>query len=443
MVGDLPNEVGTRYSFAAVDLRQSTFELLTQARKLVAPHATHPCSEIAVAFYGFEPASATRCAEAITAALEAGLDRLPSYKSASKTPRRTETVTLYGVPPQLDLSPARAAGEGNNLARHLTSLPPNKLTPSIYRKELQRLARSHGWDMKFLGQRKLQEHNAGAFLAVAQGSENDDAGIVHLHYQPQRKRPTARLAIVGKGVCFDTGGTNLKPAKSMQGMHEDMAGSAVAVGLLLALTRLKVEFSIDCWLALSENLIGPRAYKQNDVVTASNGTTIEVVHTDAEGRMLLADTLHLATRHKPTLTLDFATLTGACVYALSTRFSGAFTNRPALVSEIIEAGRASGERVWPFPMDADFDSELESQVADIKQCTLAGEADHILAARFLNRFVNESPWIHVDLAAGNNKGGLAHVPSDVTGFGVRFALELLLGRRLLDKLNAEDAAAKS
>jgi len=167
---------------------------------------------------------------------------------------------------------------------------------------------------------------------------------------------------------------------------------------------------------------------------ASNGTTIEVVHTDAEGRLLLADTLHLATQNQPSLVLDYATLTGTCVYALSTRLSGAFTNRPELREILIAAGRDSGERVWPFPMDEDFDSELESQVADIKQCTLAGEADHILAARFLNRFVNNVPWIHLDLSAGNHKGGLAHVPTNITGFGVRFSLELLLGKRVLDQL---------
>ena len=434
VIGDLPNDIGTRYSLAAIDAERSTFDMLTLARKLIAPHVEQRCNQLAVAFYGLDPSIATRCADALISAWEAAVVPLPTFKSGKQSKPQALELSLWGVPNELALTRARASANGTTLARRLTSMPPNRLTPALYRKEIQRLARAHGWRSTFLGRQALKSRRAGAFLAVAQGSENQEAGIMHLRYQPRKTRGARSLALVGKGVCFDTGGTNLKPAKSMHGMHEDMEGSAVALGTLLALTELKVNFPVDCWLALSENLIGPRAYKQNDVITASNGTTIEVVHTDAEGRLLLADTLHLATQNRPTLVLDYATLTGACVYALSTRMSGAFTNRPELLDILIGAGRTSGERVWPFPMDEDFDSELESQVADIKQCTLAGEADHILAARFLDRFVNKVPWIHVDLSAGNHKGGLGHVPTDITGFGVRFTLELLLGKRVLEQL---------
>jgi leucyl aminopeptidase len=211
----------------------------------------------------------------------------------------------------------------------------------------------------------------------------------------------------------------------------------VALGTLLALSRLKAPFAVDCWLALAQNHIGPHAYKQNDVVTACDGTTIEVVHTDAEGRMVLADTLALASRAKPHLIIDYATLTGTCVYALGTRYSGAFTNREALIAEVIAAGRESGERVWPFPLDEDYDEALQSTIADIKQCTLEGEADHILGARFLRRFVADRPWLHIDLSAGNSKGGLAHIPTEVTGFGVRFTLGLLLDRKIMDGLRSD------
>jgi leucyl aminopeptidase len=233
---------------------------------------------------------------------------------------------------------------------------------------------------------------------------------------------------------------NLKPARYMHGMHEDMEGSAVALGTLLALTELQVDFTVDCWLALAQNHIGPKAYKQNDIVVASNGTSIEIVHTDAEGRMVLADTLAFAAKKKPALMIDYATLTGACVYALGTSYSGAFSNRDDLIDDIIEAGRNSGERVWPFPLDKDYDKALQSTVADIKQCTLEGEADHILASRFLSRFVDDTPWLHVDLSAGNSKGGLAHIPTDITGFGVRFTLDLLLKQKVLQdrkKLSAK------
>ena len=148
--------------------------------------------------------------------------------------------------------------------------------------------------------------------------------------------------------------------------------------------------------------------------------------------MILADTLALAGKKKPGFMIDYATLTGACVYALGTSYSGAFTNRPDLIPTLIETGRNSGERVWPFPMDEDYDTQLESKVADIKQCSTEGEADHILAARFLNRFVDKTiPWLHIDLASGNHKGGLAHIPTDITGFGVRYTLNLLLEQNVL------------
>ena len=167
-------------------------------------------------------------------------------------------------------------------------------------------------------------------------------------------------------------------------------------------------------------------------MTAANGKTIEVMHTDAEGRMVLADTLYLASQAKPKLLIDYATLTGACIGALSTRLSGALTNRPTLVPTLIRAGEDSGERVWPFPLYDDFKKALKSNVADIKQCTLENDADQILAAVFLKQFLAHDPdWVHLDLSAGNRKGGLAHIPSDITGFGVRFTLNLLLDRKIL------------
>jgi leucyl aminopeptidase len=210
-------------------------------------------------------------------------------------------------------------------------------------------------------------------------------------------------------------------------MHEDMNGSAVALGILLAATQSNMPARIDCWLAIAQNHIGPLAYKQNDVVTALNGTTIEIVHTDAEGRMVLADTLTLASRAKPDFMIDFATLTGSMAVALGDRYSGILGNREDMLCKAIGAGLAAGERVSAFPFDEDYEEELESGIADIKQCTLEGGADHILATRFLSKFIEgDVPWIHVDLSSTNRKGGLGAVTSDVNGFGVGFGLELLL-----------------
>jgi leucyl aminopeptidase len=216
----------------------------------------------------------------------------------------------------------------------------------------------------------------------------------------------------------------------MAGMHEDINGSAVALGILVAATRAKLPVAIDCWLALAQNHISPRAYKQNDIVKALNGTTIEIVHTDAEGRMVLSDTLALAARAKPDLIASFATLTGSMHVALGDRYSGIFATSDELARDALAAARAAGERLCVFPMDEDYDEALESPVADVKQCTLEGGADHILAARLLKRFTDERPWIHMDLSASSTKGGLGAVASDVTGFGVAWGYTLIesLGR---------------
>ena len=211
----------------------------------------------------------------------------------------------------------------------------------------------------------------------------------------------------------------------MQGMHEDMNGSAVALGILLAITRAGLSIEIDCWLAIAQNHISPQAYKQNDVITALNGLTIEIVHTDAEGRMVLADTLTLAEKQKPDIIIDFATLTGSMHTALGSRYCGIFANQESLAQKAVNAGKKSGERVCVFPMDPDYDESLESKIADLKQCTIGGDFDHILAARFLNRFVQDTPWIHMDLSASNHEDGLGAVGSEVTGFGVNWAIELL------------------
>jgi leucyl aminopeptidase len=212
----------------------------------------------------------------------------------------------------------------------------------------------------------------------------------------------------------------------MLDMHTDMQGSAVALGTLLALAELEVPFGIDAWLAITENRLAADAYKSQDIVTAADGTTIQVIHTDAEGRMVLADTIALAAREQPAVIIDYATLTGSCVVALTERYSGAFSNRAGANALLQRVGTECGERVWPFPMDEDFDELLKSDVADVKQCSSESAGDHILGARFLSRFVPKSiPWIHFDLSAGQHKGGLAHVPTDITGFGVRLTVELL------------------
>jgi leucyl aminopeptidase len=403
-----------------------TFALLKFAGEVMAKVLAAQPRTLGVLVAGIDGTPGETVQRAIVTAASAAAFRLPQYRSKREPGARLRELRLLGLRQKLDLGRTLAESEAANLVRWLTALPPNKLTAASYREIVAQLSEHHDWSLRFLDTAALRQLGAGAFLAVTQGSTNADAGIVHLAWRPRgRSRPD--VALVGKGIIFDTGGTNLKPFRAMLDMHQDMCGSAVALGVLLAVTRLKLPIAVDCWLAITENRLGPQAYKSRDVVTAANGTTIEVIHTDAEGRMVLADTLALASREQPRLLLDYATLTGQCINALTERYSGVFTNRPALNELLVGAGRDCGERVWPFPMDEDFDEELKSTVADVTQCSPENEGDHILAARFLQRFVPKTlPWIHVDLSSATRKKGLAHVPPGPTGFGVRLTLALLV-----------------
>lgn len=313
---------------------------------------------------------------------------------------------------------------GTNFVRALTMRAANDLVPKTYIAELKALAAAEKLSFTHYSIADLKTMAAGAFLAVTAADPEAEGGIVHLRYEPEGNATKAEpgLILVGKGVTFDTGGFSLKSAKYMYTMHTDMAGSAVAAALIHIAAREKWPIRVDAWLAIAENLIGPRGIKPNEVVTSLQGDTIEMVNTDAEGRMLLADTLHLASRDGGALLLDFATLTGACVAALGSTYAGVFTPQADLVPQLVAAGIESGERVWAMPMDEDFAECLDSDIADTLQCRVSGGVDHIEAALFLKRFVKAAlPWVHFDLSAAHHEGGLAHVSTTVTGFGVRVA----------------------
>jgi len=409
---------------ACPPVQAGTFERLQLAGKIARAVMESDPTSLVLWQQGCGRETALASFNAAVAAFQAAAFRLASFKSKPKPRPALARIDIAAAGP-LDLDFTLASAAGNNLARWLTALPPNTLDAAGYRRLLKELARHLGLEYEFYGESRLRRLGAGAFLAVAQGNATRDAGIARLSYRPRGAR-APQLSLVGKGICFDTGGTNLKPHKSMLDMHTDMEGSAVALGSLYALHSLKSPLAVDCWLAITENRIGARAYKPQDVVRAQNGTTIQVIHTDAEGRMVLADALCLAAREKPGAIIDYATLTGACVYALTERYSGAFTNRPEARAVIEAAGASSGERVWVFPMDKDFETDIESAVADVQQCSADSKGDHILAACFLGRFVPKSiPWLHLDLAAGTRHGGLGHIGTEITGFGVRYTLELL------------------
>jgi leucyl aminopeptidase len=421
----------------------SNFERLSLAGRLLKEAAPRDAETLGLAVLGAGrgarasvEADSAASLEALLAAALAHAFALPNFSSSRRDARHIRSISLLAGG-EVDVRYAAASSRGNNLVRWLTALPPNMLDSRSYHRAIAELARERGLAMRWLDERALRRAGANAFLAVSSGNARPTAGIAHLRYRPARRKGAASpdVALVGKGILFDTGGINLKPHKSMLDMHTDMAGSAVALATLLALAELRAPIAADAWLAVTENDIGPKAYRPQEVVRASNGVTIQVIHTDAEGRMVLADTLALAGRTRPRFMIDFATLTGACVYSLTERMSGVFTNTATLVPKLLEAGRSSGERVWNFPFDSDFDSDIESKIADVVQCAVDGKGDHILATRFLSRFVPpQIPWAHVDLSAATRSGGLGHINTDITGFGVRYALDLILKQHVLEGL---------
>ena len=291
----------------------STFERLSLAGRMMKEAAGRNPETVGLSAPG-TPAQSRAGLEALLAAALAHAFELPSFRAPARDTRRIRRLQLIGAR-DVDTRFATAAARGGNLARWLTALPPNVLDARGYRSAITRLARTHGLSLRWLDERALRRRGANAFLAVAAGNAEGGAGIAHLKYRPARRRAARPdVALVGKGILFDTGGINLKTHRSMLDMHTDMSGSAVALATLVALAELRAPLAADAWLAITENRIGPHAYRPQEVVRAANGVTIQVIHTDAEGRMVLADTLALAALTRPRFMLDFATLTGACVY---------------------------------------------------------------------------------------------------------------------------------
>lgn len=422
-------------SWVMLDETLNTFQIHTQLRQALQGLLDESPKTIALVIHG--PEAMAQCiSQAVLYVAALNSQVLPHQQSkpdSVKTP--LQTLVVYSTQSALagcaDLlknatQMVQAVVAGNTLCRQLTMLPPNQLDPNHYRQRIRSMAQEQGWQWQEYDMAALRQMGAGAFVAVGQGTQPEDAAIVHLQYRP-RLPAAKKVSLIGKGICFDTGGHNLKPAKYMQGMHQDMNGSAVALGCLLAATQAQLAIHLDVWLAIAQNHLSPYAYKQNEVVTALNGQTIEIVHTDAEGRMVLADTLTLASRQKPDWMIDFATLTGSMVSALADRYSGVIANRAELASRAVAAGAKVGERLCAFPFDEDYDDALESQQADVLQCTLEGGGDHIHAARFLSRFIeHDIPWLHIDLSSYHHKGGLGAAASDVNGFGVALTMQLLL-----------------
>lgn len=402
------------------------------ARRIVELVKSHACRKPIIFLDRFDEELAGSLLEKLTVAFALNTHSYTKHtaKTAKKAPagKPIDVTIVVAADGQRKLAQvAKAAlshGEAANTVRDLVMAPSNILNCTGLKKAAQTVARSHGLTFSFVGKDRLAKMKAGAFLAVAQASAEKDIGIAKLRYAPARAKAT--IAVVGKGIVFDTGGVNIKPSNYMAGMKTDMGGAATVLGLIQMAALQKWPVKVEAYLAISDNAVDAKSYRPDDVVTALNGTTIEIVDTDAEGRMVLVDTLSHCAASKPDMILDFATLTGANSRAVGRKYAGGYTNREEWVSEVIAAGKASGERVWPFPMDGDYADSLQSQVADVKQCSSEPGPDHIEAAQLLSRFVpKDIPWLHIDLSCANVGQAFGYFPRGATGFGLGFAAEFL------------------
>lgn len=359
--------------------------------------------------------------------------RYERFKSEAK-PFKTTTLSL--LPPLNESSPvadaelhaaverARILGECLNLARDLVNEPPNSLVPATLAESCEKSAKRYGLSCEVWGPEELAQDNMRLFLAVAQGSRNAPR-LVKLHYSPKGANAKARVALVGKGLTFDAGGLCLKPGNSMLTMKLDMGGAAATLGIALAVARLQLPIELTAYIGCAENMPDGNAYRPGDVYESRSGKFVEIVNTDAEGRLVLADVLDKAAEDKPDLIIDHATLTGACMVALGPLTSGLFTKDDTLASAYLSAAETAGELVWRLPLSETLKPSLKSEVADLKHTggRLGGASS---AALFLDAFVGEVPHIHMDIAGPAFLEKSHDVfASGGTGAGIRTAVAYL------------------
>jgi len=324
-----------------------------------------------------------------------------------------------------DLLKLDAIEKGVNFARDLVSEPPNILFPREYVNRLLKLKKL-GIKVTVYNEDKLQKLGMNSLLGVGRGSSKESF-LVTLEWYGNKKNKNSPLSFVGKGVCFDTGGISLKPAKFMEEMKYDMAGSAVVSGLIQSLAIRKSKINAVGVVGLVENMPGGNAQRPGDIVKAYNGKTIEVLNTDAEGRLVLADALSFTEKKfKPKFIIDLATLTGAIIIALGEEYAGLFSNDDDLSKKLFYAGEKVNEKVWRLPLHENYDKLIDSTIADIQNINYSGGAGSITAAQFLQRFVEKTPWAHLDIAGMAFSKKAANLnPGGATGFGVRLLNQLI------------------
>ncbi len=356
--------------------------------------------------------------------------RLKSYKFEKYKTKKNDkdiivNVSGKNIPSLKDQLKFNAIEEGSFYTRDLVSEPGNVLHPDEYAKRLKSL-RMIGLKINIFDEKKLKKLGMNTLLSVGQGSIRGSY-LVTMEWNGLKDK-SKPLAFVGKGVCFDTGGISLKPAKFMEDMTYDMAGSAVVVGLMKSLALRKAKINAVGVVGLVENMPGGNALRPGDILKSYSGKTVEVLNTDAEGRLVLADALtYTEQKFKPRFIIDLATLTGAIIVALGSEYAGLFSNDDKLSKQLIDAGENVEEKVWRMPLNKNFDKLIDSKNADMQNINYVGGAGSTTAAQFLQRFIlNKTPWAHLDIAGmAFSKYGGALNSGGATGYGVRLLNKLI------------------
>jgi leucyl aminopeptidase len=369
--------------------------------------------------------------EATTVGLLAGsweykdLKTLPP-ENERRQPVTKATILADAADAQSALSRGKAIGAGHSLARTLAMMPGNLCTPDHLAKTAEQIAARHAMKITVLGRKEMEAEGMGSFLCVAQGTPQDPK-LIALEYaggQPGQKPVT----LVGKGLCFDSGGISIKPAQSMEDMKFDMCGAAGVLGALDAIGRLRLPINVVGLIGATTNMPSGTAVNPGDVVKSHLGKYIEIINTDAEGRLVLADVLSYARKFDPQVVVDAATLTGACVIALGHTATGVFSSDENLISEIIAAGKRAGEPGWSLPLWDEYRELIKSDVADIKNSG-GRPAGAVTAAMFLKEFTESYPWIHLDIAGtAYSDSDLVALPKGPTGVPTGTFIEFVRGR---------------
>ncbi len=419
--------LGKREDFTIDQLRRAAAQGVQRARTLASKTVAMVTAGTGRA--GLAPATA---AEALVTGALLGLYQWRGQKTDDPTDSPLEALTLLAYSDD-DLSDVQqgvqagiAVAEGVNFTRDLVNLPPNFCTPEYLAQEATRMAESVGLAVKVIEKQQMQALKMGALLAVAQGSDAPPRFII-LEHNPDKAADGQTIVLIGKGVTFDTGGYSLKTRDGMLTMKVDMAGAGAVLGAMRVIARLNLPLHVVGLVPAADNMINGQAYRPSDVITASNGKTIEIISTDAEGRMLLADALVYAKRYNPAAVVDIATLTGSCMVALGTGVAGGlFSIDDTLRDALITAGNMTHERVWSLPLYPDYSKTIESDSADVKNS--GGQYGGVgTSAAFLRTFVDYPAWAHIDMAgmARRDSADGGYQQGGATGYGVRLLTEFV------------------